>query len=165
MLVRGNRRRYAELCIVNLTLHSMAAAVRGVILATGRPDIILDERIPGFIRQKWDLVLFCVGLLVVAFAGGVTVERYGVFPHPLIEGAVAAAQDWRYNWRHYLQIRSKFLEPTVQTKGGVTRHAEAAAWPGDTFLVLYRDGLFRAVLIDMEGRVLHTWNVTFSEAF
>ena len=125
----------------------------------------VPRRLLGFVRQKWDLVLFCVGLLGIAFGFGVAVERYRFFPHGAIENASAALQDWRVNWRHYLQIRSKYLIPTSHTEGGVTRYDRAAAWPGYTFLTLYRDNRFGAMLIDMEGRVLHSWNIAFSEAF
>ena len=67
-----------------------------------------------FLRAKWDLVLFCAGVLAFTFAAGILVERNRLFPYDLIEGAVAAQQDWRANWRHYLQIRSKFLVPTPE---------------------------------------------------
>ena len=117
------------------------------------------------IRQKWDFALFCVGVLGLAFAFGVAVERYKIFPQGLIEDAAAAVDDWRDNWRHYLEIQSKYLVPTTHAKGGVTRYDPAAASPGHTFLTLFRGDLFGATLIDMEGKVLHSWNVKFSEVF
>lgn len=123
------------------------------------------QRLVRFIRGKWDLVLFWAGLLGVVFGAGIAVERYQIFPHDLIRHASAAAQDWRVNWRHYLQIRSKHLRPSPRTEGGVTRHDRAAASPGHTFLTLYRDNRFGALLIDMEGRILHRWDIAFSDAF
>jgi hypothetical protein len=123
------------------------------------------SRLLRYTRDKWDFVLFCVGMLVLAFAGGMVVERYQLFPHDVIDEATAAANDWRANWRHYLQIRSKHLRPTARTEGGVTRYERGAAWPGDTFLTIFHDNRFGAMLIDMEGRILHRWDVTFSEAF
>ncbi|WP_119300312.1 arylsulfotransferase family protein [Dongia deserti] len=119
----------------------------------------------GFIRAKWDLVLFGVGVLALAFGLGVAVERYQLFPHAVIDDATAAVQDWRVNWRHYLQIRSKYLAATTRREGGVTRYDRAAAWQGHTFLTLYGQGGFGAQLIDMEGRVLHRWRIAFSDAF
>ena len=115
--------------------------------------------------MKWDVVLFCIGLLCVAFAYGIAVERYHLFPHHVVVRAAAAVQDWRANWRHYFQLRSKYLMPTVRTTGGVTRHDRAAASPGYTFLTLFRDDRFGATLIDMEGRPIHTWDIAFSTAF
>ena len=123
------------------------------------------RRLLNFARKKWDLVLFCIGLLGVTFAVGMAAERFQFFPYGLIHGGVAAAEDWRANWRHYLQIRSRHLLPSPLTKGGVTRYDQALAAPGATFLVLYRDDQFGASLIDMEGRTLHTWKVALSEAF
>jgi hypothetical protein len=118
-----------------------------------------------FVRTKWDLLLFFVGILGLSFAVGMAVERFRIFPYYLIDGAAAAAEDWRENWRHYLQIRSKHLRPSDRKQAGVTRYEPTAAWAGATFLTLYRDDQFGAVLIDMEGRILHTWKIAFSEAF
>lgn len=123
------------------------------------------SRLLSLAREKWDFVLFCVGLLGLAFAAGMVVERYRLFPHDVIREATAAAHDWRANWRHYLQIRSKHLRPTPLTEGGVTRYDRTAASPGYTFLTIFRDNRFGAMLIDMEGRTLHRWDIAFSEAF
>jgi Arylsulfotransferase (ASST) len=120
-------------------------------------------RFAGFLRQNWDVVLFCIGLLGIVFAGGVAVAHYHLFPYQTINNGVDAFQDWRENWRHYLQIRSKYLLPTARTAGGVTVHDQASAWPGYTFLTMYRNGRYGASLIDMEGRLLHTWDVAFSD--
>ena len=125
----------------------------------------IPRRLLSFLRRKWDLVLFCIGVLVVTFALGIAVERFRIFPYGVIRDAVAAAEDWRENWRHYLQIRSKYLRSTTRTEGGVTRYDRAAASPGYTFLVLYRDDRFGAALVDMEGNILHRWDIAFSEAF
>lgn len=123
------------------------------------------RRLAGFVRRKWDLVLFCFGGLLVTFALGMAVARYEVFPYTVVRDAAAAVKDWRENWRHYLQIRSKYLVSTTRKEGGVTRYDRAAASPGYTFLVLYRDGGFGAALIDMEGKIVHRWDIAFSEAF
>jgi Arylsulfotransferase (ASST) len=123
------------------------------------------RRALGFLRRKWDVVLFCVGVFLVVLALGMAVARYEVFPYTVVRDAAAAVEDWHDNWRHYLQIRSKHLVSTKRTEGGVTRHDPAAAFPGYTFLVLYRDGRFGAALIDMEGKIVHRWDIAFSQAF
>jgi hypothetical protein len=93
------------------------------------------------------------------------VGKYRLFPHDVIQGAGDALQDWRENWRHYLQIRSRYLQPTARTVGGVTVHDRAAVAPGPVFLTMRRDGRFGASLLDREGRTLHAWDVAFSDAF
>jgi hypothetical protein len=122
-------------------------------------------RFLGFLRRKWDLILSCFGVLFLVFLLGMLVDRFQVFPYRVVRDAVAAVGDWRENWQHYLQIHSKYLRPTTHSKGGVTRYDRAAASPGHTFLTLYRDGRFGAVLIDMEGNILHRWDIAFSKAF
>ena len=37
--------------------------------------------------------------------------------------------------------------------GGVTVHDQARAWNGQTFISLYRNGAYGAILIDMDGKV------------
>ncbi len=77
---------------------------------------------------------------------------------PSLSEAVEAFRDWRSNWRHYLGIRSKWLQPNLRG-AGVTRFDPQKAQPGLTFLTAYRDGRFGAYLIDMEGRIRHRWTV------
>ena len=101
--------------------------------------------------SRWDLVLFCLGLLGIAFAYGVAVGKYNVFPHTEINRAADALKDWRQNWRHYLGLHSRYLLPTARTAGGVTVLNRDAASPGYTFLTMYRDGRYGASLIDLNG--------------
>ena len=116
-------------------------------------------------RGRWDLVLFGLGLLALAFAYGLAAGKYRLFPHDTIDRAADALRDWRENWRHYLQVRSRYLLPTARTVGGVTVHDPAAVAPGPVFLTMYRDGRFGASLVDREGRTLHAWDVAFRDAF
>jgi hypothetical protein len=122
-------------------------------------------RIPALPRGRWDLALFGLGLLALAFAYGLAAGKYRLFPHDTIERAAEALRDWRENWRHYLQVRSRYLLPTARAGGGVTVHDPATVAPGPIFLTMYRDGRFGASLVDREGRTLHTWDVAFRDAF
>jgi len=122
-------------------------------------------RFLSFLRRKWDLVLFWFGVLFIVFVLGILADRFQVFPSRVVRDAVAAVDDWRVHWQHYLQIHSKYLRPTEHSKGGVTRYERSAVAPGYTFLTLFRDGRFGAMLIDMEGSILHRWDISFSEAF
>ena len=119
----------------------------------------------GGLTGRLDLVLFCLGLLGLAFAYGVAVGKYEIFPHTAINRATDALNDWRENWRHYLGIRSRYMAPTARTAGGVTVHDRAAVSPGYTFMTMYRNGRYGASLVDLDGRTVHTWDLAFSEAF
>ena len=121
------------------------------------------ERRP--VRERLERGLFLAGLLALAFGYGVAVGKGLLFPYVVINNAVDAARDWRENWRQYLGLRSEFVLPTARTAGGVTRYDRAAAWPGDTFLTMFHDRRFGAVLVDMEGRALHRWDVAVSRVW
>ena len=117
------------------------------------------------VRERLEVGLFLAGLLALAFGYGVAVGKGLLFPYLVINNAVDAARDWRENWRQYLGLRSEFVLPSERTAGGVTRYDRAAAWPGDTFLTMFHDGRFGAVLVDMEGRELHRWDVAVSRVW
>ncbi len=110
-------------------------------------------------RASFEKILFGTGLAVVLFLVGVAADRYEIFPVPYLNAAVDAARDWRANWRHYLGIESKWVRPNPRSGGGVTRHDPASASPGYTFITGYRDGLFGAWLVDMDGREVHRWRI------
>lgn len=118
-----------------------------------------------FLQLRWDLGLFIAGLLALAVGYGIAVGKDHAFPHAWVNRALEAERDWRANWRAYLGLRSQFLLPTTRTVGGVTRYDRDAAWPGLTFLTMYRDGRFGASLVDMDGRTLHKWDIVFSQVW
>ena len=110
-------------------------------------------------------MIFLLGLLGLAFGYGVGVGKGLLFPYVVINNAIDAARDWRENWRQYLGLRSEFVLPSARTTGGVTRYDRATAWPGYTFLTMFHDGHIGAVLVDMEGRALHRWDVAVSRVW
>src|SRR3954468_1487668 len=123
------------------------------------------EKLARSIGVRVDLMVFLLGLLGLAFGYGVGVGKGLLFPYVVINNAIDAARDRCENWRQYLGLRSEFVLPTARTTGGVTRYDRAAAWPGDTFLTMFHDGRFGALLVDMEGRELHRWDVAVSRVW
>src|SRR3954466_8630538 len=117
------------------------------------------------VRERLEVGLFLAGLLALAFGYGVAVGKGLLFSHVLINDAIDAARDWRENWRQYLGLRSEFVLPTARTAGGGTRYDRAPAWSGYTFLTMFHGGHIGAVLVDMEGRALHRWDVAVSRVW
>jgi len=115
-----------------------------------------------FLRRNLDKLVFALGLALVVFAYGVAVGKFRLFPHDMIEAATEAARDWSENWRHYLGIRSKWVQDTVRA-GSVTKHDATRAWAGHTFVTAFRDNVFGAVLVDMDGKILHEWKLPIAE--
>lgn len=114
------------------------------------------------VRRHIDKLVFSLGLALVIFALGIAVGKFRLFPHDHIQAAINAAQDWRDNWRHHLGILPNWVQASNRP-GGVSRYDPARAWPGHTFMNLFKDGAFRGVLVDMDGRVLHEWSLPLDE--
>ncbi len=100
-----------------------------------------------------------LAVAILAFGYGIGVGKYELPPARLLKQAVDAAQDWRDNWRHYLGIRSRYVEPTPRRKGGVTVYERGRAFEGYTFVTANYEGMAQALLLDMEGTILHRWTV------
>ena len=115
-----------------------------------------------FLRRNAERILFAFGIAVAIFAYGVAAAKYHIFPHSTLQAAFTAARDWEDNWQHYLGIRSNWVQDTVRA-GGVTIHDRDRVWNGQTFINLYRDGSFKGVLIDMDGKVLHEWSLPLDD--
>ena len=115
-----------------------------------------------FLRHNAEKMLFAFGVAMAIFAYGVAAAKYDLFPHRTLQSAFAAARDWQENWRHYLGIRSNWVQDSPR-QGGVTIHDRERAWAGQTFVSLYRNGSFGSVLIDMDGKILHEWSLPLPE--
>jgi Arylsulfotransferase (ASST) len=118
------------------------------------------------IRANWPLLYFGLSVIMIVFAAGVAVAKWQIFPYPMIEAAWDAARDWRDNWTTYLRVRpDKMIETARHDGDGVVLHSHGKASPGVTFVT----GLFGESqgmeLVDLDGRQLHTWRVSFNEVW
>jgi hypothetical protein len=116
------------------------------------------------IRANWHLLYFGFSIVLIAFAAGVVVTRFQIFPYPILDAAWDAARDWRLNWSTYLRVRpDKMIEPARGPGDGVVVSAAGRASPGVTFIA----GLFGESqgidLVDLDGRLLHEWRFSFNE--
>lgn len=119
-----------------------------------------SPRQPTTTGSRFERAVFYAGLALVLFGAGIAVDRYRLPPTGILDAAFDAVRDWRENWRHYLGIRSKWTV-TATRPAGVTRHDPAAAFAGYTYVSAFRDGQFRALLVDMDGNVVHEWPFTY----
>ena len=115
------------------------------------------------LARIWDMLLFVAGLILLAFIGGMVIAHYRAFPYDLVREADEALWDWKANWRHYLQIRSRYAA-TSSLADGATVHDPALVAPGLTFVTGYRNGTFHPFLVDQQGKVVHAWDFPFSKA-
>lgn len=115
-------------------------------------------------RSGWLRIYFlaCVGL--VLFAYGVAVGVYRIFPYQFLETLAAAADDLLRYPKHYARlVPQKQLAPARHAGAGGVRHVAGKAYPGVTFITGFFGDSAGMRLLDMDGRVLHAWRVSFNE--
>lgn len=107
------------------------------------------------------LAVLVVLLFVLAYLGGVSSAAYETFPYPqLLERPFQAIQARKARGRQLQNVyQSDIWMKAVYERTGAVDYDSERAWKGYTFFSRsHRSG---AVLIDMEGRVLHDWFVPF----
>jgi hypothetical protein len=112
------------------------------------------------LKDSIPAVLFVLGVSSFAFCYGILVGAYGYFPYEILHAAKSAADALR---EKHSMPEEPYVHAVDHHKAGVTIYDPDRAFDGYTFLTGYRDGLHRATLIDMEGRVLHEWSAQFSD--
>lgn len=119
------------------------------------------------VKRNWLRAYFftSIGLsaALAAFAYGVAVGTYKVFPYQFLEKAAAAARDWAQYPRHYARLRpDKFLAPTPHDARNFAGHNSEGAYGGVTFVDGFFNDSLGMRLLDMDGTVMHEWRVSFN---
>lgn len=108
--------------------------------------------------------VFGLGLAVFVFLAGLAVGWYRLPPTPQIDEAIAAAQDWKQHWRSYTgMLPTKYLRAADPPGPDHPTEATPDAQPGVTLLAGLFDNAVGVVLVDLDGRILHRWRISFSE--
>jgi len=114
--------------------------------------------------SKWQAVGACLGLCFLCLVwGGISVQ-HGFFPGHLLRNAYEGAKAARASL-HYWHLRySDDLWSTNRfSRSGVTIHDPARTFEGYT---LYTSGHIQgAILIDMEGKVVHQWKLPYEQVW
>jgi hypothetical protein len=104
---------------------------------------------------------FVVAVLLLTFLGGVLVTILDIFPAPTLRNAYRGGLAYYHKVQQSQDpLTSDFWQPERQPETGVTVNS-SEAYPGYT---LYTSGHgSEALLIDMEGNVVHRWQARFSQ--
>jgi len=117
-----------------------------------------------FLKKNWAKTYFFVSLLLGAFFFGYAVHKYGIFPHPVLEDAERAFLDWKKNWKAYsVRPYQKFLKRSPHSGSGVVINRPDKTSKGVTFITGLIGESLGMQLIDMEGKILNQWRVSFNK--
>ena len=106
-------------------------------------------------------IMFVVGLVVLLFAYGFVARSWKLPPYNEIKpvgDAIVAAMRY-FTDLDYLAFDSPHPQGGVQVIDG------AAAAPGLTFVPRYDGERFGAMLIDLDGRLVHQWRTSFRQVW
>lgn len=107
--------------------------------------------------------LFVFGILMVTFGYGFVAADREIWPYDLIEDAGTAFGELRTYWENdFAWVPTRHLVRARHPGSGVTEVTPEAV-PGLTFMTgLFGDGI-AGRLVDLEGRVVNTWPIHYSE--
>jgi Arylsulfotransferase (ASST) len=128
-------------------------------LTQGAPGVAVP-----IVRPNWAKIYFGCALLAVAFACGFAVGNYKIFPHQLWRMAESTLLEGTKNWKAYLHIEPvQHLAPAKHDGVGVVTYVREKAFPGVTLLTSFLGKNNGLRLIDMDGKILHEWNMSYED--
>jgi len=115
-------------------------------------------------KRHWMKLYFVLSLTMVAFAYGYSVNEYRIFPHRVLHDGMEAVLDWKKNWETYtVRPYQKFLNPSRHSGSGVVINMPGKTAKGVTFITGLVGESLGMQLIDMDGKVLNQWKVSFNK--
>jgi len=115
-------------------------------------------------KENWVKSYFVISLLLVSFAYGYAVRELKIFPYQVLQDAEEAFLDWKKNWKAYsIRPYHRFLRPSVHSGSGVVINKHDKTSKGVTLITGLIDESLGMKLIDMEGRVINQWKVSFNK--
>lgn len=109
---------------------------------------------------------FVLGLLAITFGYGFLAGSKQLWPHEQVGRLEEAAEAF---YKVYLQPEARatigLALPARDDRAGAIMHDRARTQPGVTFVTLYTPEGFEGRVIDLDGKVLHTWHARYSEVF
>ena len=111
--------------------------------------------------HRLERYLFGLGFAVILLVAGIWIGKNQYWPYDPLNNANDAL---RALWDSYFrEERPRFNSPRRQ--GGVVQWERGATYDGYTFVLTGDGQVAGAVLLDMDGRELHRWRLTYSEVF
>ena len=119
------------------------------------------------IKSHWDKIIFCISILILILITGIILGHYQIFPGNIVIKLINIIQDptdFGKRVEQTINIRpSLAITETDQKEGGVIKYLPEKAQNGVTLIVFMGKKYFDVKLINMEGKVLHKWDIPFSK--
>lgn len=121
-------------------------------------------RFTAYLKKNWLRIYCLLSVGLVLFAYGMAVGLFRIFPYDILESVAAAGVDWMRYPKHNARLTpQKFLVSVHHEGEGVTKYVKGKASPGKTFIEGFFGNSNGMKLIDMDGKMIHEWRVSFNE--
>ena len=115
------------------------------------------------LKEKFFLFYFIFALMFLAFIYGFSVSDLKIFPYSLFRsGSIAAKEFWAWAEPRFAGNNVDHPHMITLESGAVKqlgRYDPDRAFAGPTLVELFANDRFALVLLDMQGEVLHRWDV------
>ena len=109
-------------------------------------------------------IYWVTSLCALAFACGIAVGVFRIFPYGLLQGIGFTARELIRYPQHTLGLApEKFLAVSPPMGAGVSLNVAGQAYPGMTLITGFFDSSLGIRLIDMKGAVLNHWTISYNE--
>ena len=108
-------------------------------------------------------IYFFISLVFLSYFWGVVTNKFRLFPSQYFDRAYGAYRE--YAKAHTEEDQTPFIFDSVRTGKKVTIYDQARSSDGNVFMTLLKDGQFGAVLVNREGKEMHTWRLSYSEVW
>lgn len=100
----------------------------------------------------------------ISYGYGFISHKFKLFPYEIMVNVKAGAKALYTMFQlESSGSRSANLYDVPHSKGGVTKFDAQLAEPGHTFMTMFVDGQFNAVVVSAEGKELHKWTTPFDD--
>ena len=127
-----------------------------------------NKKIISKITKNWHKIYLLLSVFFVVFVYGVLVGNYHIFPYNMLQNAKLAAEDLftENNYKHYAKIRpEKFIHLAQYEGEGVTINNRNKTSDGYTLITSMWQDTSGLKLIDMNGKEIYKWLVSYNSIF
>ena len=113
--------------------------------------------------EKVYVIVFCISVLFLVYLFGVASVKWKLWPYPIFERGFQAGKAWSEKIRPVSPYETTFYHIANHDKSGVFQYDIKKACDGFTFFSFGLDQ--KALLISMDGKVVHQWYMPFSKVW
>jgi hypothetical protein len=115
------------------------------------------------LRENALRIYWWASVCAIAFAFGLAIGVFKVFPYRLLQDMAYAARELARYPLHTLRISpEKFVAESPPEGSGVVRHVAGKPVPGVTLVAGFFEGETGIRLIDLDGAVLNEWRISYN---